>query len=188
MAKKLKDKSAIDKAADDAFADLFSLVQQHEAVGNDVLKRQQPKDIFGRSVDSPYLEKPKSEPQGFGEQTQVMINRLENLKNDIKQEKQMTNNNVFSEVQFEKPENPNDFSAILRKAKQNSTAAKQSSWKDPAVEAEKQKTQELKAMGKSAYDSDVLRERILRRQAAKRAGLMSEIQNIDDDDPWNNLD
>ncbi|KAF5273343.1 hypothetical protein FQR65_LT17175 [Abscondita terminalis] len=68
------------------------------------------------------------------------------------------------------------FSDILNMAKHNNKVFSQDAWIDPNIEAEKTKMKLLKEQGKGAYDSDVLRERILKRQAEKRQALIREIK------------
>lgn len=78
---------------------------------------------------------------------------------------------------------PTGLAAIIQNARQNEEKVNEEMWADPDLAREKKIAKQLKANNKSAYDSDVLRERILRRQAEKHSyenpmeGILANYKN-----------
>lgn len=84
---------------------------------------------------------------------------------------------------------PTGLAAIIQNAKKNEAKVNEEMWDDPNRLAEIKLEKKIKAKNKSAYDSDVLRERILRRQAEKRGfdnpmeGILANYKkNMNDND------
>jgi hypothetical protein len=73
---------------------------------------------------------------------------------------------------------PTGLAAIVQNAKKNEEKVNKDMWDDPERITEMQLAKKIKDKKKSAYDSDVLRERILRRQAEKRGMMDSPMEGI----------
>jgi hypothetical protein len=63
---------------------------------------------------------------------------------------------------------PTGLAAIIQNAKTQGQVINAEMWNDPDAAQEKELQKKLKKMNKSEYDSDILRQRILKRQAEKR--------------------
>ncbi|AGR42058.1 hypothetical protein [Spiroplasma diminutum] len=84
------------------------------------------------------------------------------------------------EVKLDEPEenfDPTNLASIIKHAKKVGSQLQGKTWVDPDEQMENDIISKAKSQGKSAYDSDVLRELILQRQKKKResTGLSSII-------------